>query len=202
MVPLSPPSNSRVFETPCPVGGTSHVPFLWILAITNLLSRSVNLLILRISYKCNHKCIVYLGECSMYTWEEDVFCCCAGCCAYINSVWLVASFIQVCCSLVGHLFILSIIKSGVMKFQTIVIGLSVSPYCWFFYCLSWVCFLGVYIFIIVRTSRQREPFIILCLCLYLCWSLFQACPRNTFSSLLCWNFTILQDASWMLFILK
>lgn len=91
--------------------------------------------------------------------------------------------------LVICLVILSIIKSGEMKFQTVVIGFSVSLFCCFFLCLFWVCFLGVYVLIIVMTSRRVKPFIILCLCLHLCCSLSQECPRNIFLSLLCWNCT-------------
>jgi len=103
--------------------------------------------------------------------------------------WFPVSFKSSVLQLVICLVILSIIKSGEMKFQTIVIGLSVSLFCWFFLCLFWVCFLGVYVLIIVMTSRRMKPFIILCLCLYLCCSLSQECPRSIFLSLLCWNCT-------------
>lgn len=103
--------------------------------------------------------------------------------------WFPVSFKSSVLWLVICLVILSIIKSGVMKFQTVVIRLSVSPFCGFFLCLFWVSFLGVYVFIIVMASRRMKPFIILCLCLYLCCSLSQECPRNIFSSVLYWSCT-------------
>ena len=104
----------------------SSLIVLWLENMLDMISIFLNLL--RLFFVAQH--VIDPGECSMCTWKECVFCC-----FWIEcSIYVIKSFcsnvsfkasvsLLICC-----LDDLSIDVSGVLKFPTIIVLLSISPF--------------------------------------------------------------------------
>lgn len=73
--------------------------------------------------------MVYLGDCSMSSWKECVMCCCwVECFIYVRCTLMVDYLFNSSMPfLIFCLVVLSVAVSGVLKFPTIIVDLSVSP---------------------------------------------------------------------------